>query len=137
MEFLKSSRLLQVFSFSGSIVFQTIGPKVLSERSPLLTESTCGLSKVSPSLMPLSFSLWLSISFINEGHKFCLSFSIPLFLIPCSLISLRIQSFLLRPKFMPDINSTIFHYLKKTKVLQSENPGSKQKYQHLSFFIHK
>ena len=38
IEFLKLSRLLHVFRFSGNIRFQTIGPKLLKDRSPFLTE---------------------------------------------------------------------------------------------------
>ena len=44
--FLNSLRLEQTFKLSGSILFHTIGPKILSEPSPLYTDLTLALEKV-------------------------------------------------------------------------------------------
>ena len=57
MEDLNSSRLEHCFNFSGNIVFHTIGPKLRRDLSPFLTESTLGLTKVSPDLVPTEFGL--------------------------------------------------------------------------------
>ena len=76
IEFLNSSRLMHSLSLSGSIVFQTMGPKLRNDLSPFLTDSTLGLAKVSPDLVPFSLTLWVNISFMNGGDKLCLTLNI-------------------------------------------------------------
>ena len=73
IEFLNCARLVQLLSPSGTMIFQTMGPKLRKDRSPFLTESTCGRTKLSPDLVPILLPLWIKSSFINGGDKSCLT----------------------------------------------------------------
>ena len=53
-----------------------IGPKLLKDLSPFLTECTCGRTKESPDLVPWLFSFWQNISFIKGGDKSCFALNI-------------------------------------------------------------
>ena len=69
MECLNRSRLWHFLRLSGSIVFQTIGPKLLNDLSPLLTVFTFGRKNDVPDLVSLPISQ--KISLIKGGESSC------------------------------------------------------------------
>ena len=71
MELLNFSRLSHSFRLLGSILFHTIGPKLLKDLSPLFTVSTFGLINEVPDLVSLEVTL--KISFMKGGDKSCLN----------------------------------------------------------------
>ena len=69
IESLNSDKLVQLFILLGSILFQTMGPKLLREHSPFFTELTLGLENFTPILVFIPVSSILNISFIKGGEK--------------------------------------------------------------------
>ena len=108
MELLNFSRLSHSFRLLGSILFHTIGPKLLKDLSPLFTVSTFGLVNDVPDLVSLVVTL--KISFMNGGDKSCLTLYI-------SMATWRIfRNFINHhkvhpPKWLPEIHFPIFSWI--------------------------